>query len=1170
MQRRLHGVLNGRLGQLALLLGLWASAYICGYGLVRSPKWMKLLDQSRRIYEMMNSLKRLSLWGRLRTTNHGSTSLMSTMNVQDHRLAMKTMTWTRSTSCRRSTSGMYGLLYRFGWILAVWSLQGVVASEDEAVTQRLRQRRQAQDILRQTQADLDHRWNDFTRESGIVRPPQARPANLAIARPDRDPQHVPQVVAVTIRNGMEPAIVQREVTRQWRDLQVPSETWKIVEMNAAVYNSRFYNMDYAHRILTTSAEDNANVGCVPTAVEISWYVVDYLYSGFSRPWIPTTLPAVHFLQRINMLQGCSMAYRCEIYHNGRRTINTWMYFRAGDFVHVRATLQPPPEDTESETASPMPIHRPSGSVSSSPTSSATEELTPGEYLSEGRISDVWIIYRPPTVGYRAMQMITPVTQEDRAHLERVSQFWQDLRYHVWELHAVDAAYEQDFPPSDFTHNFVLVALRDLPGPLHQVILLVVHTPVNMLIKAQVTIPQVERTILLMFARLEHFCQNEATMCRVYHNGHLLPEGCQQRVRNGDYVRITLNVEPGPRTSELMAREFEVIPDVAGFEYCEEGALAILTSTNVDPVRINELPAPPENIVRDHKIRSDEWYWIYMGFYIVVTLIFALRYFDPPKRIRTRCRRRAETMCKRQIRSTALMYLLCWQHISASAALQLHGVSVGTTWDVGGDGPRQAHRQPLINNLNGQYKLLCKGSCTYVPHYDHNFERLPPPGNPNKEADIKGNTHIGRQNLTQHGQCLCDYIGLYAMAQHIRMQFGEQSDMRKRLTVETNETARDTVQSTCWSDDKVGPFRDGPSQSDETVNWEAPKVCLPIADSPPVTPSNTHVGVAPDQKPNEVFSFDTFIDILNDDYGLVNSWDLPAHPDPLQLTLELHPSTTDKLLHPCTSPESHDTWFIFTDGSAGKGDETQGYRSSWSFAVFSGRQDAGINGGVRLIDWYGCCTDSDPLSPTWLGAEEDSIKAGESEAIMWAILWVLQAHQINHAMKVVIYSDSLTVLNTADGSWGGRENDSLNIRLRALYHLLWAVRHGRDLCIHHIRGHQGNYGNEFVDVLAKAIRLGSLEPRVPDINLSYWFHGSTPNIVFAWLPFDTDRRAEETLAVSKRKAVLDTTEQPRSRTTLVTNKQGGRGGQIPSAYTPFETRIIQCWVHQREWTNSAAT
>ena len=390
------------------------------------------------------------------------------------------------------------------------------------------------------------------------------------------------------------------------------------------------------------------------------------------------------------------------------------------------------------------------------------------------------------------------------------------------------------------------------------------------------------------------------------------------------------------------------------------------------------------------------------------------------------------------------------------------------------------------------------------------------GKPTQEDDSKWNAIIGRPNLTWYGQCLCEYIGLYAMAQHIRMQHGEQSDMRKTYIVEMNGTASDTVQSTCRSDDKVGPFRDGPSRSDETVNREAPRVCLPIADSPPVASGNQHVGVAPDLKPNEVFSFDTDIDILNDDYGLVNSWDLPAHPDPLQLTLELHPSTTDKLLHPCASPESHDTWFIFTDGSAGKGDEDQGYRSSWSFAVFSGREDAGLQGSVRLIDWYGSYTDSDPLSPTWLGAAEDSIKAGEAEAIMWAILWVLQAHQTHHDMKVVIYSDSLTVLNTADGSWGGRENDSLNTRLRALYHLLWAVRHGRDLCIHHIRGHQGNYGNEFVDVLAKAIRMGSLEPRVPDINLSYWFHGSTPNIVFAWLPFDTDRRAEETLQYQRGK------------------------------------------------------
>ena len=130
--------------------------------------------------------------------------------------------------------------------------------------------------------------------------------------------------------------------------------------------------------------------------------------------------------------------------------------------------------------------------------------------------------------------------------------------------------------------------------------------------------------------------------------------------------------------------------------------------------------------------------------------------------------------------------------------------------------------------------------------------MPSTGTPTQEEGSNRNTIIDRQNLTRHGQCLCEYIGLYAMAQNIRMQHGEQSDMRKTYIVEMNGTASDTVQSTCRSDDKVGPFRDGPSRSDETVNREAPRVCLPIADSPPVASGNQHVGVAPDLKPNEVF------------------------------------------------------------------------------------------------------------------------------------------------------------------------------------------------------------------------------------------------------------------------------------------------------------------------------
>ena len=527
------------------------------------------------------------------------------------------------------------------------------------------------------------------------------------------------------------------------------------------------------------------------------------------------------------------------------------------------------------------------------------------------------------------------------------------------------------------------------------------------------------------------------------------------------------------------------------EYCEEGTLAILTGPNADAIPLVELRSDPQ--APNDQMTAD-WYWILLGFYTTFILIVTVRIFDPPKR-RRQVRRHSHTRTRGTgLRTTLITYLLMWQHCQTVAALQICSkANIGQRTDI----------------------KMSTG-----------FEQLPPPGNPAESHEQETWDIIAYRNLTDTGRVMLDYVAIQASLSKA-LQISAEPQHHTGSLVERTFERLSTVQSTCGVQRPKGTHaQDAPAIGIDP--GKVPRVYLPIATSEPNDRNGLEgFEVAPDipeyparidadvvGRHLDVFSFDTDIDILNEDYGLVNSWDLPARPDPLQLTLELHPSTTEKLLHPCTAPESHDTWFIFTDGSAGKSEH--GYRSSWSFAIFSGRQSEGLHGAVQLVDWGGGYTDSDPLSQTWLGAAEDSIKSGESEAIMWAILWILQAHQVHHEMKVEIYSDSLTVLNAADGTWGGRENDGLTLRLRALYHLLWAVRHGRDLCIHHIRGHQGNYGNEFVDVLANAIRKGSLEPRVPNINLSHWFHGTTPNIVFAWLPFDTDRRAEETLQYQRGK------------------------------------------------------
>ena len=62
--------MNGQLGQLALLVVLWGATYIYGYGLIMSPKWMRLLsDNGGLLHDTSNCLKSLELWGGPRTNS---------------------------------------------------------------------------------------------------------------------------------------------------------------------------------------------------------------------------------------------------------------------------------------------------------------------------------------------------------------------------------------------------------------------------------------------------------------------------------------------------------------------------------------------------------------------------------------------------------------------------------------------------------------------------------------------------------------------------------------------------------------------------------------------------------------------------------------------------------------------------------------------------------------------------------------------------------------------------------------------------------------------------------------------------------------------------------------------------------------------------------------------
>ena len=75
----------------------------------------------------------------------------------------------------------------------------------------------------------------------------------------------------------------------------------------------------------------------------------------------------------------------------------------------------------------------------------------------------------------------------------------------------------------------------------------------------------------------------------------------------------------------------------------------------------------------------------------------------------------------------------------------------------------------------------------------------------------------------------------------------------------------------------------------------------------------------------------------------------------------------------------------------------------------------------------------------------------------AVIEALQ--QLDFAKKFLIYSDSLYVINCAQGKWKRKKN----IELWKKYDIYAA---GKDIIFKWVKGHNGNHYNELVDRLAK--------------------------------------------------------------------------------------------------------
>ena len=149
--------------------------------------------------------------------------------------------------------------------------------------------------------------------------------------------------------------------------------------------------------------------------------------------------------------------------------------------------------------------------------------------------------------------------------------------------------------------------------------------------------------------------------------------------------------------------------------------------------------------------------------------------------------------------------------------------------------------------------------------------------------------------------------------------------------------------------------------------------------------------------------------------------------------------------------------IYTDGSFQSGSPEN--LAGWSFLVLGYLENETF---ILDLDWG--LVQTDPMDPTWTGAESSTAKSAEGAALIRALEWLF-AHPQTYDCRLRF--DSML----AGFSGSGEYNISLHDRqfrlLRALAQACDSYRDNRaPLCWEHIKGHAGHLGNELADLFAK--------------------------------------------------------------------------------------------------------
>ena len=1141
LQRSLQQRMNDQPGRLVRGALLWTIWTILWFGLVLSPK----------------------RWDR---DGQGEVQVLDEQRQRRH----------SERKVRNHITGRWTLTRPFSVLLLLAAWTGCHASEDEQIRQWLHQRRLAMTLQATPAAGLAHRWQLLEDAHGLRRPPPRGHYDAAIARPQDDLRHTGNSFGLRIHHAAEPHGIETLILQHWADIRrdtSPHNQWRLHPMHGAAYTSSYFPTTHRHYLITTDWERHCRPRKRAIAVEITWHHARATERALVRPWMPDDEATVAFLEEIHLLQACTSTHRCHIHHNGVPAASRWMKFSHGDYVLVEAFKLEPPHDTDSEGELPMPISGVVSDDTSSWTSSYTSEETVDDlHLADTFMSDALIVYRPLGRTLRPPHLIQAMHTTNINNLVVVMQHWQDLRYHPWRIECVHPTYGADYPQSDETHIYVVVALCDLESPLHQVVLNVVQTLDTTLQRALPLPPYVERGEILRANRLQDFCQRPQHTCRVYKNGQLMTEGDRRTVSHGDYIRTTITNVLDEETESRMADSFQLSAQAEGLEQLDATGLAMLDNgrdgqpTIIDnrprPSQSSSSRGPHEELTVDkahHPPAHDRAdYWIFMAAIMYSAAIFLGRRMYQSEvhgKIKRKQRRLNKTLSNAQtLRTLALVYL-----IVGADALAINE-RVGRHTDVTQADDSDLSFPPMC------YVTMSKADYTVGREP---LEGLPPPGNTLMEEDVEHTLTTSmsasflQRSRTEITDAMVDRICLLFEGISLTKQIYEVQKTFWMHTSNSNEyqNADDLCGklvplTTQWRN-KVNPFTEFADRSEAAAvrsTHPGSEKSFPVGQDSQevetaedgqlerrdhldnrVTSDNAFFPewcktatletpgaiahalgidnlVAPKDSNTPEFHFRVGPDVCNDDDGIFCQWSMPPMPTLTQLD-DLHPtSLTSMTLSGSQRARIEDKenkyWHIYTDGSASRDPDHPS--SAWAVIIYKSKDSTPTSDNVYIYDWFGGVTDIDPLSQQWIGAVQHDSKSAEASAITWALLFLLQTTGDNHAH---IYCDPLTVLEAVKGRWNHQEDDYVIQRARATYMLAWTCLREK-LSLSHIKGHSGHFGNELADAVAGNLRTGNLMERIPAICLSKWYHGSSPAILWAWAQLDADARPGQVMTCDK--------------------------------------------------------